>query len=358
MGTLWQDVRYGMRMLTKDPGFTAVALLTLALGIGANTAIFGVLDRLLVRPLPVRNPHQLALLAQELREGRLEYEFNYPLFRDYQRGNSVFSCLSATAGLVLMIVCANLANLQLARATARTRAFAVRAALGASRSRLIRELLTESLLLSFIGGALGVLVALWRTGLLEHFRLAGASFELAGGLDARVLGFAFVMSLFTGIVFGLTPAWGASRPQLVSGLKGGGRVSGSRSRRWNLRDAPVVSQVGLSLLVLIGAGLCLRSLEKLQRIDPGFEPSRVMLVSFGLGLNHYNDAQANVFYDRLLERVRTLPGVEAAGLIWNTPLSGGTPGMSADRIEGYPPAGRRESIPWRRCDMSRIGVLE
>jgi putative ABC transport system permease protein len=243
--------------------------------------------------------------------------------------------LLATAGLVLLIVCANLANLQLVRAVARARDFAVRAALGASRGRLIRELLTESLLLSLVGGALGVLVALWLTGVLEHFRVAGSSFEMAGGLDARMLWFALGASLLTGIVFGLAPAWRASRPQLVPELKGAGNGADRHGRRWNLRDALVVSQVGLSLLVLVSAGLCVRSLQKLQQIDPGFEPSRVRLASFDLGSNHYSEAQTRAFYDQLLERVRTLPGIEAAGLVWNTPLSGGSPGMSIARLDGY-----------------------
>ncbi|HKS36735.1 MAG TPA: ABC transporter permease, partial [Verrucomicrobiae bacterium] len=529
------DLKFAFRQLLKNPGFTAVAVLTLALGIGANTAVFSVVDHLLTRPLPAEKPHRLALLALPRQEGQFEFDFNFPLFRDYQRENAVFANLSATAdeavglgvggvterqrallvsgnyfillgvntalgrtfasnegveiddapvvvlshgvwqrrfgadpqvvgrsvtvngrpftvigvapreftgttrsivpdlyvpitmygqlvahrsgnehplstrfltwhqvlgrlkdgvthaqaqaamrtlaqqihaatpantdtniavlpgvhgfnhdlrearlplylllataGFVLLIACANLANLQLARASARVRDFAIRLALGAGRGRLIRELLTESVLLALLGGGVGVLVATWLIDLLGGFRPPEASVELAATLDARVLRFAFFASVLTGIVFGLAPAWRASRPQLVPELKGGGGTTAERGR-WNLRDALVVVQVALSLLVLVGAGLCVRSLSKLQRVDPGFEPSKVVVMSFNLGLNNYSDALAKDFYDRLIERVRTLPGVEAASLSSATPLDGNRVGMSIERLEGYEHTGR------------------
>ncbi len=527
---LFQDLRHGARQLRKNPGFTTVAVLTLALGIGANTAIFSVADRLLVRPLPVDKPERLALVGLQYGKQQSFDDFNYPLFRDFQRGNSVFNQLTATAdiavglgaggaterrrallvsgnyfqmlgvdaalgrtfaqnegveiddapvvvlshglwrrqfggdprvigrqvtvnsrlftvigvaprdfagttrgrapdlyvpitmygglvserpggehplrtryhtwlqilgrlqdhisppqartamrklareiyaitpvntdtnlvvlsgtqgfaqgareartplllllataGLVLLIACANLANLQLARASARSRDFAVRLSLGAGRGRLMRGLLTESLLLSLLGGSLGVLVALWLTNLLEGFRVPGSAFDLVGQLDGRVLVFALFASLLTGVVFGLAPAWRASRPEIVPELKGGGGKESGRPR-WSLRNALVVIQVGLSLLVLVGAGLCLRSLQGLQRLDPGFEPSKVVLLSFDLGLNDYSDERAGQFSDRLLERVRALPGIEAAGLATATPLDGNLGGMSIDRLEGH-----------------------
>ena len=245
--------------------------------------------------------------------------------------------LLGTAGLVLLIACANLANLQLARATARARDFAIRLALGAGRGRLIRELLTESVLLAVGGGMLGMLVAAWLVDVLGQFRPPNASVEIAAGLDPRVLLFALGASVFTGILFGLAPALRASRPQLVPELKGGGGTTEGRTGRWNLRAALVVLQVALSLLVLVSAGLCVRSLKNLQRLDPGFEPSRVVLMSFDLGLNNYSPPRAKDFYDRLLERVRTLPGVEAASLAFNTPLSGRAPAMSVERVEDYQP---------------------
>ncbi len=531
------DLKFALRQLLKNPGFTTVAVLTLALGIGANTAIFSVVDQLLVRPLPVAEPGRLALLGQEYRRGSVEYDFNYPLFRDYQRENQVFSHLSATAvtsvglgtggaterhqallvsgnyfsmlgvgaalgrtfaenegvelddapvvvlshglwlrrfggdpqvlgrpvtvngksytvigvapreftgttrtatpdlylpitmygqlvtdrpggehplstryftwhtimgrlrdgvtpaaagaamrelarqanaaglpntstnltilpgaqgftndlrdarlplnlllgtaALVLLIACANLANLQLARATGRTREFAIRLALGAGRARLVRELLTESLLLALGGGVLGLLVALWLVDVLGRFRPSGSEMQITTGLEPRVLLFAFGASVFTGILFGLMPALRASRPQLVPELKGGGGTTEARVGRWNLRSVLVVFQIALSLLVLASAGLCVRSLRSLQKVDPGFEPSKVVLMSFDLGLNNYTPPRAKEFYDLLLERVRALPGVEAAGLALVTPLSGWAPQTSIERAEDYQ-AGPRE----------------
>jgi predicted permease len=245
--------------------------------------------------------------------------------------------LLGIAGLVLLIACANLANLQLARATGRARDFAIRLALGASRGRLIRELLTESVLLALGGGLLGMFVAVWIVNLLKKFR---PNIELAASLDLRVLMFAFGASVFTGILFGLAPALRASRPQLIPELKGGHDEPKARVGRWNLRSGLVVLQIALSVLVLVSAGLCVRSLVKLQNIDPGFEPSRVVLMSFDLGLNKYTQPRASDFYDRLLERVRTLPGVEAAGLASNTPLNGSSWGTSIRQIEGYQHEGR------------------
>jgi predicted permease len=242
--------------------------------------------------------------------------------------------LLAAAGLVLVIACANLANLQLARASTRSREFAVRIALGAGRGRLMRGLLTESLILALLGGSLGMLVAIWLTNLLEGFRVPGASFELVGRLDARVFVFTLFASLVTGVGFGLAPAWRASRPSIVPELKGGtGTEMGGP--RWRLRDALVVLQVAFSLLLLVGAGLCVRSLQKLQTIDPGFEPSKVVLMSFDLGLNDYSDEKAAQFADQLLERVRTVRGIEAASLATATPLDGNLGGISIDRLEDY-----------------------
>jgi predicted permease len=141
--------------------------------------------------------------------------------------------------------------------------------------------------------------------------------------------------VITGILFGLAPALRASRPQLVPELKGGGGTTEARGGRWNLRGALVVLQVALSLLVLVSAGLCVRSLQKLQQVDAGLEPAQVVLMSFDLGLNSYSGPQARDFYDRLLERVRTLPGVEVASLARATPLDANRMAMSVDRAEGY-----------------------
>jgi predicted permease len=272
---------------------------------------------------PANTPEELTVLSgargftQELRDARL------PL-----------NLLFATAGLVLLIACANLANLQLARATGRSRDFAIRLALGARRTRLVRELLTESLLLAVCGGILGVLVAIWMSGVLQRIFPAEAA-AAAGGIDVRVLVFTLLISVVTGAAFGLAPAWRASRPRVVPELKSGGGTTESRVGTWNLRGVLVTSQVALSLLVLVGAGLCVRSLRKLQAVDPGFEPSQVVLMSFELEMNHYPLPRAKEFYDRLLERVRGLPGVEAASLAKRMPLGGGSGSISIDRLDGY-----------------------
>jgi predicted permease len=197
----------------------------------------------------------------------------------------------------------------------------------------MRGLLTESLLLSLLGGILGVLVASWLTRLLAGFHVPGSSYQLVGEIDTRVLCFAFIASLIAGVGFGLAPASRASQPDVVPELKGGvGTESGKL--RWNLRNALVVLQVGLSLLVLMGAGLCVRSLQKLQRIAPGFEPSKVVLMSFDLGLNGYTDQRVKQFPNELLERVRALPGIESASFSSATPLDGNQAGMSID-LEDY-----------------------
>ena len=530
------DLKFAFRQLLKNPGFTAVAVLTLALGIGANTAIFSVVDKLLVRPLPVADPDRLALVGQGRDQGQPDFEFCYPFFRDLERDDPAFSDLAtvageavglgtggaterrqalfvsgnyfkmlgvdaavgrsfaanegveiddapvvvlshglwqrsfgadpsvigrsvnvngrpftvigvtpreffgtargkspdlyvpitmygrlhdfrpggehplasryfvwlqlmgrlrdgvtlpqaqtslnlvaqrihavtsansstnlvvlpgvlgfsgevrssqlplnlllASAGLVLLIACTNLAGLQLARAAGRSREFAIRLAVGATRSRVVRELLTENLVLALCGGAAGVLVAVWMVGVLRGFLPAGADATLATNLDGRLLFFALAVAILTGLVFGLVPAIRASRPALVPELKGGAGAVEPRAGRWNLRATLVVLQIALSVVVLAGAGLCVRSLRNLQQVDAGFEPSKVLLASFDLGLNDYSDQRATQFYNDLLERVRTVPGVEAAGLGLTTPLDGSMIGTSVQRIEGYEHEGR------------------
>ncbi len=531
LDTALSDVRFSIRQLSKSPGFTAIAVLTLALGIGANTAIFTVMDQLLSRPLPVATPEQLVLLGQVRGEHDVDFEFNFPLFRDYQRENTVFNQMSATAalsiglgtdgatepqlaqlvsknyftllgieaafgrtftpdegegvkdeavvilsyklwqnrfganpqivgdsvninsvpftvigvapraftgttrgsapdlyvpitaheqltnirdqtaqplnsraftwismmgrlkegvtreeaeiamnvlaqhiaidapmntetnlvvlagaqgftgeledtrlplnllfgiaGLVLLITCANLANIQLGRAMCRGKEIAIRLALGATRGRVIRGLLTESLILALAGGTAGTLVAIWFVSVIERFLPMGANVDLNHGPDLRVLLFSFSVVVGTGVLSGLAPAWRSSRIRVVPELKSGTGMTGTGGRRWTLRNALVVTQIALSLVVLVSAGLCIRSLHKLQTIEPAFEPSQIALMSFDLGLNNYAEPRARAFYDQFLERVRTLPGVEAAGLSRVTPMSGRNPKMSLSRVEGF-----------------------
>jgi predicted permease len=520
---MFQDLRFGLRMLFKSKTVTAVAVLSLSLGIGANTAIFSLVDRLLLRPLPVEEPERLVTFNK----ANLHDKFTYPDYADYRDQNEVFDglvCFVETAlnlsergqtervhglqvsgnyfstlrltpalgrgflleeerapdahpvavlsyglwqrrfgadpavvgkeitlngqhrtvvgvapaeftgtirgaapdiyvpikpednrhkywlllmgrlkpgvsreqaqaamnalgpqiarhyprpdgsprvespflledgsqghtyllvklsfplkmlmgivALVLLIACANVANLLLARARARRKEIAIRMAIGAGRGRLVRQLLTESLLLAGLGGGLG----LWLAGpigkLLASFtppvgRGFSTPLSLEGGLDARVLVFTFCLSLLAGIIFGLAPALGASRTSLVTALKDGAG-DGAGLRRFSPRKLLVVAQVALSFLVLIGAGLCVRSLQRLQAIDAGFDPSRTLVMSLDLGPSGYDEARGQIFYQQLVERVTGLPGVESASLAQLTPLSDDLLTRSTV-IEGYEP---------------------
>jgi predicted permease len=242
--------------------------------------------------------------------------------------------LFVTAMLVLLIACANLANLQLARGLSRSREFAIRLSLGATRGRVIRGLLAESLMLALIGGIAGLLLACWLGPLLERFRPPGSTFQLSGGLDWRLLLFAMAASVLTGLLFGLLPAWRSSRPQLTPELKGSAGETATRSRL-PLRNLLVTGQVALAVLVLTGAGLCVQSLVKLRSVGSEFEPARLVLLSADPDLNNYSEARAREFYRELLERARAIPGVESVSLSRSTPMSGRGIGMSVDRIEGY-----------------------
>ncbi|HKQ79007.1 MAG TPA: ABC transporter permease [Blastocatellia bacterium] len=530
MNTLLQDLLYSGRISWKRPGFTAVITLTLALGIGANTAIFSVVDRLLVRMLPVNEPERLVNLSGRDEKGNHDTSFSYPIYKDYRDQNGVFDgllaysenamnlieggqperimgalvsgnyfdtlgvtpalgraflpeedrtpgthpvavvsyglwqrrfgadprlvgrtitlntssftvigvapaefrgvrrglspdiyvplqmtaqawpsrkpgdldnrnfswlnlvgrlkpgvtvaqaqtsmsslssrilqlhlntwpmitledgsqgetgeitdlrtplkLLMATVALVLLIACVNVANLLLARAASRSREMAVRLAVGASRYRLIRQLLTESLLLSLLGGLLGLLLAMWLTDVLAAYSppTGGSGPPLLDArLDWRVFAFATTLSLLTGLLFGLVPAWRSSKPNLTVALKEESAAAGSRRTRG--RGALVSAQIALSLVVLVCAGLCARSLFALQRIDAGFETAKVLVMGLNLSLNGYKEEQGIQFYANLLERVSAAPGVEAASLARIVPLGGGGMRMSVG-IEGYTP---------------------
>jgi predicted permease len=513
-----QDLRYGVRMLLKSPGFTAVALLSLALGIGANTALFSLMDAIFWRPLPVSHPEQLVSLVipppargeprfsplalfGELQQGNqvftgaitsghdglsltvdgatervmgqvvtgnyfsvlgvnafrgrtfsaeiaqgawaaeavLSYDFwqrrfggaasvvgktiqlnGYPftvvgispprffgtevglspevrvpklpdtlaqtmpampllrlrryatvlarlkpevsleqaqaaievayqrLLRDdpqlssnprlrgtqiqllpSPRGTSSLrgqfggplTLLLVMVALVLLLACANLANLLLGRATARRQEFAVRLAIGAGRARLVRQLLTESLLISFLGGALGVALAYWGVNILFGFLPQNHLHTwLEVKPDLRALGFTFGVAVLTGILFGLAPALQATRLNLVPALKCGS--AGERRRRIDLRQALVVAEVALSLLLLIGAALFVRTLQNLQAVNAGFEAEQVLLFTMKHVHERYTPAQLRNFCRELLERVEGLPGVRSAGLAGTGPFSG------------------------------------
>ncbi|HET6893201.1 MAG TPA: ABC transporter permease [Pyrinomonadaceae bacterium] len=518
MRTIWQDIRYGARMLTKNPGVTLVAVITLALGIGGNAAIFGGVSAFILRPLPVPEPNTLVRLAEITDERGVAEEFSYPDFVDYRNQSSAFEGISAEAmvqaalnsenqndvvwgqlvsgnyfdilrikpimgrtflpeedktpgshavvvlghslwqrrlgsdpnivgkkvqlngrsydvigiapesfkgsnfglsldfwvpvamveeldrapqllkdrdshwmeiigrikpgvslaqasaelssiaarlnpaypnerasstravvrnevdgrfgdatavikgasaiamaivGLILLIACANVANLLLARAAARKREIGIRLALGASRWRLIRQLLTESLMLSVLGGIAGLVIAYWVTGIMQAFvpLLPYNIVEDFFSIDSRALVFTAIVSLATGIIFGLTPAWHASNPDVVPVLKGDSQSHQGKTRRFTLRNTLVVTQVALSLVVLVCGGLLIKSFRNAQTMDPGFAGRNMLLVSLNPQLVGYDDKQAKNFFQQIVERAASLPGVEAAGAARLLPLS-------------------------------------
>jgi len=232
--------------------------------------------------------------------------------------------LMTVVGLVLLIACANIANLLLGRAVDRRKEIAIRISLGASRGRLVRQLLTESVILSIAGGAAGLAVAVWGSDLLLSFRppfLNAADLDLT--LDSRVLLFTLGLSILTGLVFGLAPAIRASRPEIVTDLKERSSLAGGHGSPFTLRSLLVTAQVALSMVALVGAALFLRSLGQAQEIDLGFETEHMGVLSFDVDGQHYGRPRGEEFQRRVLETVRALPGVASATLGANAPLAGG-----------------------------------
>jgi putative ABC transport system permease protein len=508
-----QDLRFGLRMLLKHPGFTSIAVLTLALGIGANTAIFSVVDALMLRPLPYPDSERLVwvevnngantgghvrcaqfldwqeqsrtlesiaqiegvgrtltgageperievgritagfftvLGVQSLAKGRnfipaeerpggegstilshsfwqrryngdpeivgqsitlndanftvvgvLPADFRYfrafdvwvPLVIDLERdrasgntssqptvarlktgvtleqarveGDTILRrydqrvdvrtrliplqdhllgdtrrpllVLLGAVGLILLIACANVANLLLARAATRQKELAIRAALGAGRLRLVRQMLTECLLLSVAGGAAGLLLASWLTGLLGSLNSTDTLGEMgrvaAITIDRRVLGFTLLISLVTGLLFGLLPALRLSRPDLNDSLKEGGRASGFHGR--GLRNALMVSEVALAIVLLIGAGLLIRSFAILLDVDPGYRTENLLTARLTTLPQRYKEKSQRVqFYEQTLQRLAALPGVASVGLTLHLPLTGFNWGARL-QVEGH-----------------------
>jgi putative ABC transport system permease protein len=244
--------------------------------------------------------------------------------------------LLGAVALVLLIACANVANLLLARAAHRQRELALRSALGAGRQRLVAQLLTESLVLAVAAGILGTAIG-W-AGLRGLVALVPANAGLPAtlGIDLPVLAFTAVLSLVTGVVFGLVPAVQSSRPDLMAVLREGGRSVGGAARR-RFRDGLVVAEIALSLVLLVGAGLLLRSVLALQSADPGFRSDRILTMEFRLPPARYTQpAQMAAFFREILGRMRALPGIESVALVRAVPLSGNS-GSSAYEADGLPP---------------------
>jgi len=524
MNTLLQDIRFGLRMLLKSPSISIVATIALALGIGANTAIFSVVNAVLLRPLPFPNPDSLvSVFETDQQRGYNRGSHSYPNFFDLRDQNTVFervasyysgdfimtgsgeparvqgavvtadlfpllgvgplhgrtfsaeedkpstggrvvilsqqlfarrfnsdtnilnktitlagrpytvvgvmpatfefpiqndpvdlwttiaedaegktpvtdqrgahflrvigrlkpgvaeeqaqaevkaiaarleqqypdqntnkslrveSALSAMVGdvrpallillgavaCVLLIACANVANLLLARATSRHKEMAIRAALGASRMRVIRQLLTESVLLSLAGGAAGLLLAVWWSDLLIALGKEDIPRAVEVAIDWRVLGFTAGVSVLTGLIFGLVPAFHSSKSELVDSLKEGGRGTGEGARRNPVRSMLVVTELAIAVVLLVCAALLIQSLWRLQRVPSGLQPQNVMTFSLALPEIKYNYAKQSQFYIDLKTRLETAPGVKSASAIYPLPLSDERFSISF-QIEGRP----------------------
>jgi putative ABC transport system permease protein len=246
--------------------------------------------------------------------------------------------LLAAVGLVLLIACANVANLMLARATAKRKEIALRAALGASRGRLARQLIVECLTVSFAGGALGLLIASWSVSAV--IAVSPDTIPRAGNIrvDPQVLVFTLAMSILTGVFFGLAPVLHGTRPNLVDSLNEGDRTSAGRSRL-RTRGLLVIAEFALALGLMITAGLMMKSFVMLQRVRPGFDPGNVLTMSLSLPDGRYNDdVKRSAFFQQLIARTASVPGVTSAGAIWPLPLSG------SDLISTYRIEGRQYSL--------------
>jgi predicted permease len=511
MGTVWHDTRYGLRVLLRSPAFTGLAVLIFALGIGANTAIFSVINAVLLRPLPIADPARVVIVHDQLPKLNLmRTQVSSPQYLDYSQRTNIFEASAATTGspvnltgvdvperlrlervtasffpmlgiepivgrvfssqedeygaphaailschvwkrlfngdpeaigktlmldgngyevigilpgkveelyprvdiwspmafapnelaenrrwslgtnmlarlapgvslqhaqavmsdaatsmrdgssdfnievrplldervgevrkplyvllgavaVVLLISCANVASLLLARGSARTREIAVRAALGAARSRIIRQLLTESLLLAIAGGALGVLLGLFSIDALA--RLAPASIPRAGQirLDQSVLWLTGGASIICGVLFGLIPAIAASKTDLIRPLNESGRSGADSPSRHRLRSGLVVAEVALAFGLLVTAGLLLRSFARLLDVKPGFDPHNVLTMQVALPRNQYQKAKIGNFYDEAVDRIRALPGVLHAAAAFAPPFIGGDNSVFAIR---------------------------
>ncbi|MEZ5293166.1 MAG: ABC transporter permease [Vicinamibacterales bacterium] len=260
--------------------------------------------------------------------------------------------LLGAVGCVLLIVVANVANLLMARATARTRELAIRAAVGAHRRMIVRQLLTESVLLALVGGGLGVLVAFWSVDAILALDPGDVPRVAPIGVDGAALAFALVLSVATGILFGLVPAWQASQPDLQSALKESARGTTGDGHRRFARAGLVLAEVSLSLVLLVGAGLLFRSLMTLVDVPLGFTTDRILTVQVApTGENYRSSGQLVAYWDRVLAGARALPGVEAAALTTSLPMSGGRT-VIAFNVEGKPEVPLNQQPLARWLDVS------
>jgi putative ABC transport system permease protein len=311
---LWSDDGYLMKRENHDRTL-AVARLKAETTLGQARAQMETISHRLSQQYPASNTGFRATVTP-LRE------------RATTHARPVLLVLLCAVGVVLLIACVNIANLLLARSLAREKEVAIRVALGASRGRVIRQFLTESVLLGLLGGAAGLALGVWVSGGLT--RLIPQDLPLRGvAVDYRVLGFTLLISLLTGVVFGLAPALQSGRLDLNASLKEGGRSSSPGSGHYRIRSVLVVSEVALALVLLISAGLMVQSLRQLLKVDLGFDPTGVLTIGLDMSDAKYdqNPAHFMAFNAQLLESIRTLPGVRYAGLVRPLPLVGGRSSM-------------------------------
>jgi predicted permease len=258
-------------------------------------------------------------------------------------------------GLVLLIACANVANLMLARAASRAREMAIRVAVGATRARLLRQLLTESVLLSLLGAVVGIILALLFNDLLKGFYptldFQTADIEYESRLDPRTFVFSFLLSLVAAIVFGLVPALRASKVDQAAAMKGESGTAAGGIRGLTRGNLLVTAQVALSCVLLISGGLFLRSMQFARNVDPGFDRTGLQLFSVDLGLQGYNEQRGRLFQKSLVERLKNLPGVESTSLAYPLPLDAYDESYAV-RVEGYTPRSDNESSI---AGVSRVG---
>jgi predicted permease len=326
-----QDLTFASRQLLHNPGFTIVALQIYARlkpGASGEQALAEL----------QRNAESLRgrFPREDSRLGFAVVTVMEELVGDYRR--RLFILLGAV-GLVLLIACGNIANLLLARGAARSGELAIRAALGAGRGRIVRQLLTESLLLSFIAGAAGLALASWGVQALAAAAPPGIPRLEQARIDPVVLGFTAFIALFSAIVFGLAPAMRAARTDVQSVLKEGGRATGSGTMRDHLRTAVIIGELALALVVLVGAGLLIRSGIALQQVRPGFDPAGVLAGRLSLPAADYSDpARVLQTFEQVVDAARAVPDVRSAALTSQVPMGPGGNG------NGLIPEGRAMDI--------------
>jgi len=276
-----------------------------------------------------------AQLEQQYPDTNRDGRIKLTLLQDDIVGNAgtMLWVLLAAVGFVLLIACGNIANLLLARATTRQREVAIRSALGASRKRILRQLLTENLVIAALGGALGMAFAIWGMDAIVALGAGKVPRLQAVGLDARMLAFTVVVTIATGLLFGFAPALTVAKSNLTESLKDGDRGASSGGARKRLRDVLVIAEITLAFVLLAGAGLLMRSFLALQNVSPGFRPDHLLTARVALPSARYPKGRdVSAFYDRLVLRLRALPGVEAAGAGSDIPWSGYNENSSFDIV--------------------------